>query len=253
MCDLWWTKQHRGRFSACASVSNYTNFTFIIIIRSWHNRLTDGRSAEWIQLDSISHYTNYKKLIPVILCTCSMVEYCCRNANSWSGKISFWYWRNLYSIAFSKVLLVTVSKLIGLYELTSSSGFQGFGFIIISATFRWAGKGPLLLIELHKDIKWEMSFLGNSFNILPIIKSYPGAFLALRSSCVVFFYYYFLRCIEFDWFCSLQRFLQISVDLYFEFLIMWHFVWFEYFFLVGCKVVLFFFITSNTSLIRFSD
>jgi hypothetical protein len=35
-----------------------TNFSIIIITRGWHNRPTDGRSADWTQLDSTSHDTN---------------------------------------------------------------------------------------------------------------------------------------------------------------------------------------------------
>jgi hypothetical protein len=35
-----------------------TNFSIIIIIRDWHNRPTDGRSAEWTHLDSTLHSIN---------------------------------------------------------------------------------------------------------------------------------------------------------------------------------------------------
>jgi hypothetical protein len=34
----------------------------IIFTRGWQNRPTDGRSAQWTQLDSTPHYTNLKKL-----------------------------------------------------------------------------------------------------------------------------------------------------------------------------------------------
>jgi hypothetical protein len=36
-----------------------TNFSIIIITRDWHNTHISGRSAEWTQLDSTHHYTNY--------------------------------------------------------------------------------------------------------------------------------------------------------------------------------------------------
>jgi hypothetical protein len=35
-----------------------TNFSIIIITRGWDNRSIGGRSAEWTQLDSTTHYTN---------------------------------------------------------------------------------------------------------------------------------------------------------------------------------------------------
>jgi hypothetical protein len=61
MWGLWWTKRHWGRFSPSTSVSpanHSTDFFIIIITRGWHNRPISGRSAEWTQLDSTSHYTN---------------------------------------------------------------------------------------------------------------------------------------------------------------------------------------------------
>jgi hypothetical protein len=61
MWGLWWRKRHWGRFSPSTSVSSAnhsTNFSIIIITRDWHNRPISGRSAEWTQLDSTSHYTN---------------------------------------------------------------------------------------------------------------------------------------------------------------------------------------------------
>jgi hypothetical protein len=66
MWGLWWTKRHWGRFSPNTSVSpanhHSTNFSIIILTRGWHNRLIGGRSAEWNQLDSTPHYTNYKNI-----------------------------------------------------------------------------------------------------------------------------------------------------------------------------------------------
>jgi hypothetical protein len=50
-------------------------------------------------------------------------------------------------------LLIIVSKLISLYEPTSSSGLLGFGIIMIYATFYWTGKCPVLGMELHVDVK----------------------------------------------------------------------------------------------------
>jgi hypothetical protein len=65
MWALWWTKQHKGRFSPSILVSlasHYsTNFSIIIITRGWHNKPIGSRSAEWTQMDSTPHYTNLKK------------------------------------------------------------------------------------------------------------------------------------------------------------------------------------------------
>jgi hypothetical protein len=64
MWGLWWTKWHWGRFfpSTLVSPANHhsTNFSIIIITRGSHNRPIDGRSAKWTQLNSTSHYTNFK-------------------------------------------------------------------------------------------------------------------------------------------------------------------------------------------------
>jgi hypothetical protein len=171
-------------------------------------------------------FSKVPHIISAIPCTCSMVECCCRNPNWWSGNILVPsnIRRNLYNIAFSNILPITDSKLIGLYELTSPSGLPGFGVIIICAIFHWARKCPVPVIELHIDVRWTMHFLGNSFNILPVIKSYHGAFLALRSSCIIFLD--FLRCKEFDWFYYLRRFFQSSVVFFFESFILLPFVWF---------------------------
>jgi hypothetical protein len=53
-------------FSPSISVSlakhHSTDFSIIIISRGWHNRTIGGRSAEWTQLDSTPHYTNFKFL-----------------------------------------------------------------------------------------------------------------------------------------------------------------------------------------------
>jgi hypothetical protein len=78
---------------------------------------------------------------------------------------------NLLSMAFSKILLITGSKLIGLYELTSSGNLPGFGIIMICTTFHWARKYPVQIIGLHTVVRKTMPFLGISFNILPVIKS----------------------------------------------------------------------------------
>jgi hypothetical protein len=51
-----------GQLSPSTSVSpanHSTNFSIIIITRGWHNRHISGRSAEWTQLDSTPHYTNF--------------------------------------------------------------------------------------------------------------------------------------------------------------------------------------------------
>jgi hypothetical protein len=38
---------------------SFHQFSIIIITRGWHNRLIGGRSAEWTQLHSTLHYTNF--------------------------------------------------------------------------------------------------------------------------------------------------------------------------------------------------
>jgi hypothetical protein len=56
MWGLWWTKRHWGKFSPSISVPpahhHSTNLSIIVITRAWHNRPTDGCSAEWTQLES---------------------------------------------------------------------------------------------------------------------------------------------------------------------------------------------------------
>jgi hypothetical protein len=117
-----------------------------------------------------------------------MVECFCRNPNWWPGRIRFStsIGRNLLSIAFSKILPSIGSRLIGLYELASCSGLPGFGIIMICATFHWTRKYPVLITALHIVVRWTMPFLCISSNIHPIIRSYPEAFLGLRSSCITF-------------------------------------------------------------------
>jgi hypothetical protein len=61
MWGLWWTKTALGQvFSEYfdSPANHSTNFSIIIITRDWHNKPIGGRSAECIQLDPPSHYTN---------------------------------------------------------------------------------------------------------------------------------------------------------------------------------------------------
>jgi hypothetical protein len=127
-------------------------------------------------------------IISVIRYTFSVVECFCQNTNWWSGRIQFSYSIrcNLLSIAFLKILLIVGSRVISLHELASSSTLTDFGIIMICMTFHWTGKYPVLIIALHIAVRWTVTFLGISFNILPVIRSYPGAFLGLRSSCIMF-------------------------------------------------------------------
>jgi hypothetical protein len=149
--------------------------------------------------EQYSLFPNVPRMSSVILCTCSMLVCCCRNPNWWSGRIPFSssIGRNILSEVFSKILLIIGSKLIGLYKPTSSSGLPGFAFIMICATFHWAGKYPLLRMKLHMDVRRTMPSLSISFKILPVIRSYPGACLGLRS----FLYHIldFLGCKKFDY------------------------------------------------------
>jgi hypothetical protein len=44
------------------SPANHSTYFYIIIItRGWHNNPIGSRSAEWTQLESTLHYTNFKK------------------------------------------------------------------------------------------------------------------------------------------------------------------------------------------------
>jgi hypothetical protein len=100
-----------------------------------------------------------------------------------------WSWRIQFSSIIGRQFLSIAfigSRLIGLYELASSSGFPGSGIIMICATFHWTGKYRVLIIALHITVRWIMLFLGVYLNILPVIRSYPGAFLGLRSFCIMF-------------------------------------------------------------------
>jgi hypothetical protein len=53
-------------------------------------------------------------------------------------------------------------------------------------TFHWTRKYPILIIALHIVVRWTMPFLGISFKIFLVIRSYPGAFVWFRSFCIVF-------------------------------------------------------------------
>jgi hypothetical protein len=142
---------------------------------------------------SSTAFSKVPLMISVILCICSIVEICCRNPNWWSGRIRFSssIGPHLLSIAISKILLIIGNKLIGLYEPTSSSSSPGFGLIMVYATFPWAGKYPVLIMELHVD------FYGHFFQYFPrnLVTSwgFPWA--------EIFLYYVlnFLRCKKCDW------------------------------------------------------
>jgi hypothetical protein len=60
-------KCHWGRFAPSTSVSlanhHSMNLSIIIITLVWHN---GDRGAEWTQLDSTLHCTNFKKIILII-------------------------------------------------------------------------------------------------------------------------------------------------------------------------------------------
>jgi hypothetical protein len=125
----------------------------------------------------------------VIQCYCSMAECCTRNQNCLSGKIRVYsnIRHNLLSTSFTKILFIIGSMLIALHELNSPSCLPGFRIIKICATCFWSRKYPvLILIELHMLVRWTVSCLGISFNILPVIGSYPRDFFGLRSSCIMF-------------------------------------------------------------------
>jgi hypothetical protein len=73
-------KAELGRvFSPSTSVSlaNYhsTNFSIIIITRSWHNRPIVGRSAEWTQLDFTPPPYQFKKKNVVEMESYAMISF----------------------------------------------------------------------------------------------------------------------------------------------------------------------------------
>jgi hypothetical protein len=138
-------------------------------------------------------FSKVPRMISVILWTWLMVVCCCRNPNWWSRRIRFStsIGRSILSIVISKILLIIGSKPIDLYKLNSSSCLRGFGIITIYVTFHWAAKYPVQIMELHMDVTWTVPFLGISFNILPVIRSYPGACLGLRSFLYHIFHFRF--------------------------------------------------------------
>ena len=70
----------------------------------------------------------------------------------------------------------TGSKLTGLKIVTSLPGFPDFRIVMIWETFRWPGKYPVLNTLLNMTVIALIPTYGDSFKILPVIRSCPGAF-----------------------------------------------------------------------------
>jgi hypothetical protein len=106
---------------------------------------------------------------------------------------------------------------IGLHVMNSSVGLPRFGIIITHATFNWAGKCPVKKTELHMDVTWTLPSLGSFYNNFPAIKSYPWAFLVLKSACIFFF----LRVLDVKNFIGFVIY-NCSVDIFSQFFIVRH-------------------------------
>jgi hypothetical protein len=68
-------------------------------------------------------------------------------------------------------------------------------------------------MALHIVVRWTIHLLGISFNIFPVIRSYPGAFFGLKFSCVMFWISFGVRNLIDCVICSGSfSFLLISVS-----------------------------------------
>jgi hypothetical protein len=64
----------------------------------------------------------------------------------------------------------------GLQDFVSSTGFLGTRIVTIWETFHWPGKYPVLRTLSNSWVIAHMPTSGSYFNILPVIRSYPGVF-----------------------------------------------------------------------------
>jgi hypothetical protein len=92
----------------------------------------------------------------------------------------------------------------------------------------------VLITVLHTVVRWTMPFLGIPFNVLLVIRSYPGLYFVLN----------FLWCNEFDWLCYLYRFFPRFVDFCLEVFVLWQLIWFECQTRQNCSLFLYDFVPS---------
>lgn len=72
------------------------------------------------------------------------------------------------------------SRLIGLYDFISHSGFCGFLIMINSAHFHWVGKWFVRSIAIKKFVKYVIALLGRHFMTQESMLSCPGDLFCLR-------------------------------------------------------------------------
>jgi hypothetical protein len=70
-------------------------------------------------------------------------------------------------------------RLIGLYALVCCGGLRGLAIMITRAYFHWSGKWPRRKILLYIIVSSTAAFLGSSFKIFPVMRSYHGALCGL--------------------------------------------------------------------------
>lgn len=68
-------------------------------------------------------------------------------------------------------------RLMGRYDTTSVRSLPDFGVMMISETFHWEGKHPVLGIALNMCLIIVIPSAGSFFISLPLVKSKPGALL----------------------------------------------------------------------------
>jgi len=118
----------------------------------------------------------------ISLCTSCTVPCFGRNPNWCEGMALF---VSLFSINVSKILDSSGRRLMGLYDVTSVGFLSGLAIMIICPIFQWHGKYSSLKIALYICVIARMPFLGSSFRIFPVMKSYPGALVGWVSHCMI--------------------------------------------------------------------
>jgi hypothetical protein len=86
---------------------------------------------------------------------------------------------------FSSSLDRNGKRLIGLYEVTSDGFFPGLTIIIICPIFQYLGKYSTRRIALYICVRARIPFGDSSLSTVPVIKSYPGAFVGFVLCCMI--------------------------------------------------------------------
>ena len=82
-----------------------------------------------------------------------------------------------FKYSFSSIFEIVGSTLIGQQEVMSIGFFPGLGSIIICACFNDLGQYSSRIIAFSMYKRFSSPFCGNSFSILAVMRSIPGAFL----------------------------------------------------------------------------